>query len=389
MTALPAADQPSRPSRWVAVDALRGLTIAAMILVNNPGDWGHIHAPFEHAPWHGCTFTDLIFPSFLFVVGVAIVPALGRAQRDAGGSAGLWPRVLKRSAVLVLLGMFLSAFPLVTFVEGRALFAPLWHVRFPGVLQRIGVCYGIAALLFLYSRPRTQLYVLVGCLLLYWPLLYWPSPAGPADLDVAGAQLGSWLDRTLFGQHIWVKGKYDPEGLLSTMPALGTTLLGVAAGSVLQGDRDGTAKLTTLLLRGALLMAGGALWSWVLPMNKALWTPSFVLWTGGISMTGLGLMLWAFELRGWTAVARPLQIYGRNALLVFVGSGILGRILGRLITVTAADGKEISLQRWCYQGTLAQWFEPSNASLAYALLWVSGWFVVLWLLWRRGFVWKV
>lgn len=388
--AAPVAAAPAS-SRWLALDALRGLTIAAMILVNNPGDWGHIYAPLEHARWHGCTFTDLIFPTFLFVVGAAIVPATTRQLQRGRSPRQLLPHIGRRTATLLLLGMLLSAFPLLSFADGTSLFAPLLAMRFPGVLQRIAVCYAIAALLFLYTTPRAQLRVLVGCLLLYWPLLaLCPTPDGGApDLSTQGDHLAGWLDRTAFGRHIWVKGQYDPEGLLSTIPAVGTTLLGVAAGRVLAGAAPLAAKLQTLLLRAVLLMALGAVWGWFLPINKALWTSSYVLWTGGIATAALGLSVWAFELQPWQRWARPLQIYGVNALLVFVGSGLLGRLFGRLITVTDADGKVVSLQRWFYHGTLARWFDAYDASLLYALLWVTGWFVVLWLLWRRGIVWKV
>jgi predicted acyltransferase len=388
-----ASAAPRAASRWLALDALRGLTIAGMILVNNPGDWGHVYAPLRHAAWHGCTFADLVFPSFLFAVGVAIVPALGRARERGASLRELLPRVTRRALLLIAIGIFLAAFPLVTFVEGRALFAPLLEVRFPGVLQRIGVCYALAAGLFLTTSARTQMLVLTSCLLIYWPLLgLCPTPDGGApDWNSKGDHLAGWLDRTIFGNHVWssTRGFYDPEGLLSTIGALATTLLGVAMGRVLASTRTTAEKVQLLLTRGALLMATGAVWGWLFPINKPLWTSSYSLWTGGIATSGLGLFLLASESPRGARWLRPLQIYGVNALLVFVGSALLARTIGRLISVTGADGKSLSLQQALYRGVFAPLGEPYLASLAYALAWVLMWFGILWLLWRRGIVWKV
>ena len=386
---------PTAPSgRWIGLDALRGLAIAAMILVNNPGAWGpkYQYAPLRHAEWHGCTFTDLVFPTFLFCAGVAIVPALQK-KLDVGAMRGPLVRGIgKRVLSLVLLGMFLSAFPLITFAADKRLFDPVLTVRFPGVLQRIGVCYGIAALLFLFTSLRTQRRVLLACLLVYWPLLaLCPTPdGGMPDLDSKSDHLAGWLDRTIFGDHVWreTRGLYDPEGLLSTIPAVATALFGVAAGRVLAEPGDRAARVAVLLRRGALLMAAGACWGWFFPIDKALWTSSYAVWTAGIATTGLGLSVWAFEVRGFRRLAHPLRVYGRNALLVFVGSGVLGRIVGSLWRVTV-DGEKVSMQKWLFREWLLPIGDPKVASLAFALLWVLGWYAVLAVLFRRGIVWKV
>lgn len=384
-----------RGARWLGLDALRGLSILAMILVNNPGDWGakYQYAPLRHAAWHGCTFTDLVFPTFLFCAGVAIVPAFGRKLAAGVPRAPLVRKIGFRVLALVLLGIGMSAFPFVTFAADRAsLFDPLLQARFPGVLQRIGVCYGLAALLFLFARPRTQLWVLVACLALYWPLLaLCPPPDGVApNLDSTKDHLAGWLDRTVFGDHVWksTRGQYDPEGLLSTIPALATALFGVAAGRVLAGGGDVAARIATLLRRGALLLVGGAVWGWFFPMNKALWTSSYAVWTAGIATTGLGLCVWAFEQRPWAAWARPLQVYGTNALLVFVGSGLLGRLVGGLIQVPFA-GEQVALKTWFFRSALLPILPPALASLAFAVLWVAVWYAVLVVLYRRGIVWRV
>jgi predicted acyltransferase len=382
----------SSTGRWLGLDALRGLSIAAMILVNNPGRWGRDwqYGPLRHADWHGCTFTDLVFPTFLFCAGVAIVPALCK-KVDRGDPRGPIVRgLLLRVVKLVLLGMLLSAFPLITFADGRDLFDPLLTTRFPGVLQRIGVCYGTAALLFLFTSARTQRWVLWSCLLLYWPLITLvPVPGfGAPDLSEPMGTLQGYVDRAVFGDHIWVKGKYDPEGLLSTIPALATCLFGVEAGRLLRANPDVAARSSGLLRRGLLLMALGAVWSWLLPANKYLWTSSYAVWTAGIATAGLGLCVHFFEQRRFDRLAYPLQVYGTNALLVFVGSGLLGRLIASLITFDV-DGRTVSLKTWLFETLLLPLGEPKFASLLFALLWIVVWFVVLRALYRRNLVWKV
>lgn len=378
--------------RWLGLDALRGMSIAAMILVNNPGRWGKDwqYEPLRHADWHGCTFTDLVFPTFLFCAGVAIVPALSK-KIDSGAPRGPIVRgLLLRVAKLVLLGMFLSAFPLVTFVADRGLFDPLLGTRFPGVLQRIGVCYGAAALLFLFTSVRTQRVVLWSCLLLYWPLITLvPVPGfGAPDLSDPMGTLQGYVDRAVFGDHIWVKGKYDPEGLLSTIPSLATCLFGVEAGRLLRATPDVAVRSAALLRTGVLLLSLGAVWSWLLPCNKYLWTSSYAVWTAGIATVGLGLCVHFFEQRRFDRLAYPLQVYGINALLVFVGSGLVGRLIASMIRFDV-DGRSVSLKTWFFETALQPLGSQKFASLLFALLWILAWFVVLRALYRRNLVWKV
>lgn len=383
---------PAAGGRWIGLDALRGLTIAAMILVNNPGRWGadHQYSQLRHAAWHGCTFTDLVFPTFLFCAGVAIVPAFGRKLAAGVPRGPLVVGVGKRVLWLVLLGLLLSAFPLVTFADGRGLFDPLLKTRFPGVLQRIGVCYGIAALLFLYTKAAVQRAVLLGCLFGYWLLITQVSVpgVGPPDLGDPMATLQGHVDRLVFGDHIYKKGKYDPEGLLSTIPALATCLFGVEAGRILAAPAEAAAKVRRLLAGGVLLMALGYGWSFVLPLNKELWTSSYAVWTAGIAVVALAAAQWAFDVQGWRRLGHPLQVYGVNALLVFVGSGLVGRIVGSLWTV-AVDGKQVAVKEWFFRTCLLPIGDPKFASLLFALLWIAGWYAVLAQLYRRGIVWKV
>lgn len=376
--------------RWVGLDALRGLAILSMILVNNPGDWGKVYAPLLHAKWHGCTFTDLVFPTFLFCAGVSIVPALGSSLQRGRSRSELLLRAWKRCAMLVLLGLFVASFPVLSFEDGKGLFDRVLSVRFPGVLQRIGVCYAIAASLFLFASVRAQRLVLAGLLLGYWPLLaLCPTPDGGApDLATEGDHLAGWLDRFVFGSHTWMGKVYDPEGLLSTIPAVGTALLGLECGRVLSSPIVREDAVRRLLLLGASWMAIGAVWGWFFPVNKALWTSSYAMWTGGIAASGLGLFVHLFEVRGHARFARPLLVYGRNALLVFVGSAVLARTIGRLVFVDAGP-PAVSLQKWIFTNGFASWLEPHLASLGFALAWVACWYVLLAALYRRGIVWRV
>lgn len=380
-------------ARWLGLDALRGLSIGLMILVNNPGEWGakYQYDVLRHAEWHGCTPTDLVFPTFLFCAGVAIVPALQKKLATGAPRAPLALAIGKRALWLVLLGLFVASFPLVTFEAGKDLFDRVWNVRFPGVLQRIGVCYAVAALLFLFTSARTQARVLLGCLFGHWALLTLaPVPGvGPQDLAGPATTLQGWIDRAVFGDHIWVKGKYDPEGLLSTLSAVATALFGVLCGRVLAAGGAPRDKAGELLRLGAWWLLAGAVWSWFLPVNKPLWTPSYAVWTAGIAASGLGLCVWLFEHRGYARFAHPLRVYGQNALLVFVGSAVVARTVGRLVTVTT-DAGTVSLQKWffanCLLGPIG---DPKLASLAFGLVWISGWYVVLAALYRRGIVWRV
>lgn len=381
------ADRATRPPRVLAIDALRGMTILAMILVNNPGDWGNVYPPLLHAAWHGWTPTDLVFPFFLFVVGVSIVLALGWRIEAGHARRALVRKVVLRALVLFGLGLFLSGYPFGLF-GGRSFERLLDTWRIPGVLQRIAVCYALVSVLFLTARRRTLAWLTAAFLLGYWALVTLvPVPGvGAPNLDTKGDHLVGWLDRTLLGDHVWYYGKvYDPEGILSTVPALATTLFGVLAGLVLLSRRPPWEKATSLFVRGTLLVVAGHVWGWFLPLNKALWTSSYAVFTAGIATCALALCYWFFDLtRSGVSdrVARPLAIYGQNALTVFVGSGVLARTLG---SVKVGD---VSLQAQIYRTVFEPALPPAMASLAYAVAWVCGWYLVLWWMDRRGWVLK-
>lgn len=374
----------TRASRLLSVDAFRGATIVAMILVNNPGSWGSVYAPLRHAAWHGWTPTDLVFPFFLFIVGVAIPLSLGR-RVEAGEGGRLVPKLVRRAAVLLALGLFLSGYPFGLF-GSRSFGALLETWRIPGVLQRIAVCYLVASLLFVYLRPRAQQLCAAACLLGYWALLALvpvPGRVGPPDLDSQGDHLAGWLDRVVFGNHVWSQAVvYDPEGLLSTIPAVATTLIGVAAGRLLLRSLPAVELVARLFVGGSVLVVVGYVWGWFVPINKPLWTSSYAVFTGGLAMCGLALFHWCCEVRERRRLMRPLVVYGVNAITVFVGSGVLAKTL-------AVQVGESSPKAHVYETLLASWLPPHMASLAYALVWITAWYAVLAWMYRRGLVLKI
>ena len=292
-------DQNTGPKRLASVDVFRGMTIVAMILVNNPGNWETTYWPLKHAEWHGWTPTDLVFPFFLFIVGVAIVLALKR-RLDAGTPRErLVAKVVKRSLTIFGLGLFLSGYPFGLF--GSRGFVELLHTwRIPGVLQRIAVCYLIVSLLVLFCRVRTLKVLTVVFLVGYWALMtVVPVPGvGAPNIDDPGGHLSAWVDRAVFGDHVWRYSKvYDPEGLLSTIPALATTLFGVFAGLLLAAAFNPIEKVARLFVSGSLLVSGGFIWGWIFPINKAIWTSSYAVFTGGLASCCLALCLWFFDIR--------------------------------------------------------------------------------------------
>lgn len=361
------------PPRLLSVDVFRGSTMVAMILVNNPGDAGTTYWPLQHARWHGWTPTDLVFPFFLFIVGVAIVLALKR-RVDAGVPLRpLHLKILRRSLILFGLGLFLSGFPFGLF--GSRSFAELLAVwRIPGVLQRIAVCYLVASLLVLHCRVRTLKLLTVVLLVAYWVLMtLLPVPGqGEPNIDEPGGHLSAWLDRTVFGDHVWEQARvYDPEGLLSTLPALATTLFGVFAGLLLAARTEPLERVAKLFVAGATLTTAGFVWGWFFPINKPIWTSSYAVFTAGLAFATLALCYWWVDLRGRRTFTRFFVVYGINAIAVYVGSGALARTLS-LVRISG-----VPLKQQIYNALLASWLPPHVASLAYALAWLAGWFLVL------------
>lgn len=361
--------------RLISLDVFRGLTMAGMVIVNNPGDWGNVYAPLLHAEWHGWTPTDLIFPFFLFIVGVSITLSRKTAS---------WSSILRRTAIIFALGLFLAGYP--RFDLGR------W--RIPGVLQRIAVCYLAAAATYRVTAERRDarpwiIAAAAGVLALaYWTLMMLvAAPGGVAgDLSPEG-NLGAWIDRALMEGHLW-RPRWDPEGLLSTIPAISTTLLGILAGLVLQG-KSAPSRKTALLAAGGLIgVLIGTAWGVVFPINKNLWTSSYAVFTAGAAALLLALCYWIVDVKGWKRWTTPLVILGVNAITLFVASGLLVKTLN-LIRVAGPDGRDISVSRWAYLNWFVPLAEPRNASLLYALANLLVLFALLAWMYRRRIILKV
>ena len=356
-------------TRLLSVDALRGLTVAAMVLVNNPGTWRAVYPPLRHAPWHGWTLTDVIFPFFVFIVGVAIPLALGPRIGSAGRGAVVL-RVVRRSLVIFALGIILNGFPEYAWAT----------LRIPGVLQRIAVCYLVAALIYLSTSTRAQALIASWLLVGYWlAMTMVPVPgSGAGDLSPAG-NLAAYIDRAILGPHIWQVAKvYDPEGILSTVPAAATALLGVLTGTWLRSGRGAGVIATRLAVAGIVGVAVGELWSWWFPINKSLWTSSYVVLTAGFALTTLAACYWLIEIRGRRRWAIPFAIFGVNALALF----FLSTLAARLLLLVRVGSEARSLQTVIFDRVFAPMASPVNASLAFAVAYLAAWWAILWVLYR-------
>ncbi len=359
------ASTPAAPrARLVSLDVFRGATIASMILVNDPGS-SETYSQLEHAQWHGWTFTDLVFPFFLWIVGVAMT--LSFSSRTARGEdrRALLLHVVKRSAIIFAIGLFLNGFP----------YFRLGTIRIPGVLQRIAICYLIAAAIFLYSSVRGQILWIFGLLAAYWmAMTLVPVPGyGPGVLQPVG-NFAQWIDSMVLSGHMWRSTKvWDPEGLVSTVPAVATVLFGVLAGQLLRAPRFSPAEKTAWMLAwgNTMLLAGNTM-SVFLPINKNLWTSSFSVFMAGMALIVFAVCYWMVDVQGWRRWTHPFVVFGMNAIAMFVFSGLLARIL------MLADWKKP-----VYDRVFAPLASPLNASLLYAICFVLVCYSVAWFLHRR------
>jgi predicted acyltransferase len=376
--------------RLLSLDVFRGITIAGMVLVNNPGTWSAIYTPLEHAEWNGWTPTDFVFPFFLFIVGISITFALGKRVEAGGVDKAVYLKIIRRTLLIFGLGLFLATFPFYNFTKSELL--DVNTVRIMGVLQRIAVCYLFSALIFLHTGWKKQLIIAIALLLLYW-LLMTLVPVPGCEITTfndKACNLAAYIDRTVLTEgHIWRSAKvYDPEGLLSTLPAIATTLAGILCGHWLRTRRDDMEKVSGMFFFGIVLIAFGWAWHSWFPINKALWTSSYVVFTAGLALCFLGFCYWLIDIKGYKLWTKPFVIFGVNALALFVGSGIMARVLG-LIKVAGLDGNSISLQQWIFTNIFLPLGSPVNASLMYAICFILLWLFLMWLLYRKRIYIKV
>lgn len=369
--------------RLISLDVFRGLTIGAMVLVNNPGTWSAIYPPLEHAEWHGWTFTDTIFPFFLFIVGIAIPMALGKRLEQGPADAALYTKIVRRTILMFGLGLWLAVFPFFNGVKGE--WIDLGEVRIMGVLQRIAICYLICALLFIWMKPRALVAVTAGLLLAYWGMLSFGG-----DLTKEG-NLGAIIDRAVLGAHIWQGGggAYDPEGLLSTIPAISTTMVGVLTGLWLNQKREAHETVSTMFYWGFILLLVGWMWGAVFPINKGLWTSSYAIFMAGAGLLVLAACMWLIDIKKVTWWTGPFIVFGVNALALFVGSGMLGRVLNFTPAGTNAEGKAIPLKSVIFDTVFAPLGSEINASLMFAIATVLVWLFLMWLLYRKRIYIKI
>ena len=356
-------------ARLTSLDVFRGATIAAMILVNNPGSGDDAYAPLRHAEWHGWTFTDVIFPFFLWIVGVAMTLSFARRMERGDNRGRLLLHVLRRSAIIFAIGFFLSGFPNFAFAT----------IRIPGVLQRIAVCYLIAAAIFLFIGVRGQIAAVLSLLGGYWALMtLYPTPGCGAGALEMGCNFARYVDSLALSGHMWSHTKtWDPEGIVSTLPAIATTLFGALAGYILRLPRSEAEKTAWLFAGGnALLFTGSVLSLWM-PFNKSLWTTPYSVLMAGLAMNAFAVCYWLVDVQGYRRWSRPFAIFGMNAIAAFVLSGILGRLLA----ILKVDG--VTLHQIVYDGAFAPFASPKNASLLFALANVGVLYGVAYFLYRR------
>jgi predicted acyltransferase len=399
-----AAPLPPARERLVSLDVFRGLTVAGMLLVNNPGTWSAIYPPLEHAAWHGWTPTDLIFPFFLFIVGITTHLSLSARRARGDSDSALVRQIIRRGAIIFLLGLAMSAFPFYQWgtIEGMPNPSVLdriayraEHLRFLGVLQRIGLVYIFAALLTLRTSLKQQVAIIAALLYGYWfAMTLIPIPGkdiGALLLSVPAETLQAYVDRAILGtNHIWSGSvTYDPEGILSTFPAIGTAMLGVMAGRWIGQPKPLVERIAALGAVGCLGMVVGLMWNWSFPINKNLWTSSYVVFTAGMACASIATIMWIIDeknVRWWT---KPFVVYGVNPIVAFVGSGVLARLIYTLWKVPY-EGNLVPVEAYMYRSWFAPAFsDPRTASLAMAFSTVVFWYLILAVLYRRKIFLKV
>ncbi len=358
--------------RLYSVDVFRGITIAGMILVNNPGSWD-IYPVLKHGRWNQWTPTDLVFPFFLFIVGVVIPFSIANRINTTNSKDKLFLHIMKRAIILFGLGLFINSFPYFSLS------------RIPGVLQRIALCYFFATIITLKMRMRGQAITAIILLSLYWALMELvPVPGYGAGVLTKQGNLAFYIDNLLMYGRL-LEPTWDPEGLLSTIPAISTTLFGVLAGHLLISSRSPAKKTMLLLIMGSTGIIAGLIMAIWFPINKNLWSPSYTVFTAGIASCCLGVCCWFIDIKGYQRISMPFVVYGKNAVIVYV----LSSICSRAIYLWTPFGSEINLKTHIFNKLFISWASPFNASLLYALTHVIIWLGFAAILYRKKIFIKI
>lgn len=382
-----------KQNRLLSLDVFRGLAIAGMIMADFPGSWSHMFPFFQHANWNGCTQTDLVFPFFLFMVGISIKIALSKKINDGSDTKSLIGKIIKRSIGLFLIGVFLNLWPFFSYY-GELSFVDFTSFRLLGVLQRIAIVYLASSLLFIYLNQKQLIITGVLILLGYWGIMTLiPIPGfGMPDLSIrpdgVTSNLAAWIDSVVLGPFVWEYSKpWDPEGLLSTVPAVVTCLIGVITGSWLTAKQEPAIKTVWMFVYGALLLLIGYAWDYVFPINKSIWTSSFVVFTGGWALTFYAVLYWFIDVQGYNKYLQPLSAYGKNALGVFAVSWFVENIF---YNIGINLGPEmISLKDFIYQTFYESWLTPIFASAFYGLTVVTIGTISMWILDKKKITLKI
>lgn len=387
--------------RMISLDVFRGLTVGLMILVNNPGSWSHIYGPLRHAKWHGWTPTDLVFPFFLFIVGVAMALSFGKRMEAGADVAALKKKVWSRGAIIIGLGLFLNGFPfniplnaqMAADFEFLDIFRRFTTLRYWGVLQRIGLCYLISGLIILHFPKTRDRLLAVGVLILIYeffmrvPLV---TGWGGGSFELQDNFI-RYIDILIFGEAHLYGGTgvpFDPEGFLSSFPAVLTTMSGFWLGEYLRKPIDHQEKLTNLSVIGIILFVSGSLLGLLEPINKQLWTVSYVIVMAGLAVMMVVISSYIIDVKKWNFWIKPAIVFGSNALVVFVGSGIMGRLM-YMIKTTNAEGEIISIKHAIYTGFFVPLAGDLNGSLLYALTNIAFWMAILWYLYSKKIFVKI
>lgn len=367
-----------KKQRLLALDILRGITIAGMILVNNPGSWGHIYAPLAHASWNGLTPTDLVFPFFMFIMGISTYFSLRGYNFTLDAKSG-W-KILRRTVVIFLIGMFIAWFGL--FLRGVLSDKTFWeavlnfdHIRILGVMPRLALCYGIGSVCALLIKGRSLWWFVGGMLAVYSVLLIFGNGFEFADTNII-----SVVDHKVLGpDHMYadtidgVTLKFDPEGLLSTLPSIAHMLIGFICGGLILSSKDNHERINRLFIVGTILTFSGFLLSYGMPINKKIWSPTFVLTTCGLAASFLGLLIWIIDIRGHKRWCRFFEAFGINPLFMYCLGAVLSIIIGAVkIPWSGVESGMISIKGWAYQAVLMPLCgdDATLASLLFALAFV-------------------
>ena len=375
--------------RLLSLDVFRGATIAGMMMVNNPGSWSLIYPPFKHAAWNGWTFTDLIFPFFLWIVGVAMTYSFSKRVEQGADRNKLLLHAFQRALGIFAIGLFLNGFPYGLIFGHQFAWAT---IRIPGVLQRIAICYLITSVIVLYSNITWQVRWTVLLLVGYWLLIKMvPVPEFGAGILEPKGSLAWYIDSTVLGSHTWrgapVLG-FDPEGIFSTLPAIATTLFGVLTGHFIRSDRTQSDKTVWMFVTANVLLFMGLLMDNWLPINKNLWTSSYSVFMAGMALNIFAFCYWLIDVKGYKGWTKPFQIYGLNAISMFALAGLIGRLTG-VAKVSGPDGNPISFQSWYFQNLFLPIGDPMFASFLHSVAFMLFLYLIAYLMYKYNIILKV